>query len=195
MINVPTANVYSLVLMILNDLFPYRYKSLSFLSSERRDVVMERVFLLLEEAEEERLKSSQDSQESSSSQGMVNQVKVEPGEPTGTATVTARLGPPKPKKQKSVRSLMDRMQGEVTDLTQPAENLRKEVHEYLGAMVRVNQTPLQWWALHEVTYPNVARLAKEYLSIPPTEVIKLYNMICTILFKLQTLQVQNLVIY
>ena len=126
---------------------------------------MERVFDLLE-AEEERMKSSEDSQESSSSQsasqGTV--VKVEPAEPT----VTARL--PNSKKQKTVSSLMDRMQGQVTDLTQPAENLKKEVQEYIGAMIRINQTPLQWWAVHEVMYPNVARLAKQYLSIPPTEV-------------------------
>ena len=145
---------------------------------------MERVFDLLEE-EEERVKSSEDSQESSSSQSAASQVvKVEPAEPT--VTVTARTNSSS-KKQKTVRSLMDRMQGQVTDLTQPAENLKKEVQEYIGAMIRINQTPLQWWALHEVMYPNVARLAKQYLSIPPTEVnnnqiIKhdLYNFVQTL---------------
>lgn len=67
------------------------------------------------------------------------------------------------------------MQGEVTDLTIPTENLRKEVQEYLGAVVKkeFSKRPLEWWALHQVCFQNVAELARYYLAIPPTEVIYL----------------------
>lgn len=134
---------------------------------------MERVFVLLEQAEEEKLESTQGSSLGSSqgsslgsSQGTV-EVKPEP-EAAEAPTLTAKVGPPPPKKKR--KSLMARMQGEVTDLTLPAENLKKEVHEYLGAMIFEHQSPLEWWKTHEIMYPNVASLAKKYLSIPPTEV-------------------------
>ena len=142
----------------------YRYKGLSFLSVELRAVVMDRVYDLLEGLEAEREAKEKESR--TEDRSVTSVVKVEPG----TATVTAAVdGPPK-KKQK--KSLQDRMLGEVTDLTVPAENLRKEVQEYVGAMVKAGQTPLQWWAIHSVSYPNVAELARSYLAIPPTEVIK-----------------------
>lgn len=85
------------------------------------------------------------------------------------ATVTATVSQPPKKKQKK-KSLLQRMAGEVTDLTQPAANLKKEVSEYQGAMVRADVGPLEWWARHAYAFQNVAELAREYLSIPPTEV-------------------------
>ena len=135
---------------------------------------MERVYDLLEKAEEmESAASSQGSEAGSQlSQGSQSgSIKVEAGTPeptlTATPTVTASSGMKILKKRKSVLS---RMAGEVQDLTQPAENFRKEVGEYLGSSVRIDQTVLDWWKTHEVTFPNVAKLAKAYLSIPPTEV-------------------------
>lgn len=129
---------------------------------------MERVYDLLEQTEGERnqsqnpesSQSSTSSQSSGSSQGSVVKMEVD-------------VGPPKLKKR---RSLMSRMEGDVTDLTLPAENIRKEVSEYLGVVLKKDKTPvnpLAWWAVHEVVYPNIAQLAKNYLSIPPTEVLNI----------------------
>lgn len=133
---------------------------------------MERVYVLLEQAEEEKqaAPSSQGSEAGIQlSQGSQSGIKVEPStsEPTATPTLTSTSGM---KIVKKMKSLFSRMAGEVQDLTQPAENFRKEVFEYLGSSVRVDQTVLDWWKTHEVTFPNVAKLAKAYLSIPPTEV-------------------------
>lgn len=85
------------------------------------------------------------------------------------------LGEPPKKKKRQKKTLLDRMQGQVTDLTVPTENLRKEVNEYVGAMVKAGMSPLQWWAIHSVSYQNVADLARYYLAIPPTEVINNYS--------------------
>lgn len=60
---------------------------------------------------------------------------------------------------------------EVTDRTVPAENLRTEVAEYQFLVPR-NTNPLVYWALHQNLFQNIAVLAKDYLSIPPTEVRK-----------------------
>ena len=62
------------------------------------------------------------------------------------------------------------MAGDVVDLTKPAATLRKEVAEYQAAMVRAGVGPLEWWASYAVSFQSVASLAREYLSIPPTEV-------------------------
>ena len=76
---------------------------------------------------------------------------------------------PAPPRKKAKKSLLSRMIGEVCDITAPAENLRKEVAEYQASVPRT-ANPLQYWALHQTLFPNVAELAKDYLSIPPTEV-------------------------
>lgn len=145
---------------------------------------MQRVYDLLEQAEEEQLSASQASSTSSNSSQSSFQssqevpVKTESDLPQSESivaipTLTARNGT----KQKKRKSLMSRMVGEVTDLTQPAENIRKEVQDYLATLPKDGQTVLEWWAIHEVTFPNVARLARNYLSIPPTEVtlVELWN--------------------
>ena len=150
----------------------HRYKNLLFLSADRKAQVMERVFDLLEKDEDEKAAAERDPLSSSQS----TQVKVEAGTPTVTATVTAKTGPdglPIKKRKSGKPSLASRMYGEVADLTQPAENFRKEVLEYQGSTIQRGQTVLQWWAIHEVMFPHIAHLAKCYLSIPATEVNKL----------------------
>ena len=76
---------------------------------------MDRVYDLLEGLEAEREAKEKDSR--TEDRSVTSVVKVEPG----TATVTAAVDGPSKKKQK--KSLQDRMLGEVTDLTVPAENL------------------------------------------------------------------------
>ena len=75
-------------------------------------------------------------------------------------------GHPAPPKRKG---LMDRMLGPLLDLTEPTLNTKKEVEEYLAIPVR-STDPLLWWRLHVEQFPTIARMAREYLSIPPTEV-------------------------
>lgn len=128
---------------------------------------MERVFELLEgiEARRAQEKAGQDqgTEGSQWSQAGPSQpaVKQEPD-------VDDVPDMPAPKK-KSRKSLASRMTGEVCDLTVPAENLRKEVAEYQASVPRTTN-PLEYWAMHHNLYLNIAVLAKQYLSIPPTEV-------------------------
>lgn len=65
--------------------FCHRYKSLSFLSPDRKEVVMERVFDLLEKLEQDR-EAAKDKEAQSQQQ----QVKLEPGLATVTAKVSER---------------------------------------------------------------------------------------------------------
>lgn len=123
---------------------------------------MERVFELLEaiEARKEEAKADQDQGTQGSQTGPnLPAVKQEPDV----------LAVPAPPKKKAKKSLASRMAGEVCDLTAPAENLRKEVAEYQASLTRTTNA-LQYWALHQSLFQNIAVLAKNYLSIPPTEV-------------------------
>ena len=147
--------------MLKKILFPFcRYKTLSFLSGNRRDVVMERVYDLLEKREIERERPTDSSTESDTELPVV---KPEPVDPT-------QQDPSQPCKKRQRKSLTRRMAGDVVDLTKPAATLRKEVAEYQAAMVRAGVGPLEWWASYAVSFQSVASLAREYLSIPPTEV-------------------------
>jgi len=65
------------------------------------------------------------------------------------------------------------MGGDVVDLSQPAASVAKEVEDYMSSLVMAGQTVLQWWAAHQGAFPSVAVLAREYLSIAPTEVCTL----------------------
>lgn len=141
------------------------------MSPAKKDIVMRRVYDLLEMREAER--ESQHAAELS----QLLPVKTEPdAAPTVTAaTQSSDSSQPEPMatqppKKKQKRSLAHRIAGDVTDLTKPTDNLRKEVSDYTNAMVRAGMGPLEWWAKFAPGFQNIAELAREYLSIPPTEV-------------------------
>ena len=130
-------------------------------------MVMQRVFDLLEQKEAQRDRAAREHTEE------MLPVKQEKGsQATVTqATVTAaQAEPTQPPRKKQRKSLADRLAGDVTDLTRPADNLRKEVADYTSAMVRAGVSPLEWWSKFACGFQTVADLAREYLSIPPTEV-------------------------
>ena len=141
--------------------FPFcRYKSLSFLSGNKRDIVMERVFDILEKRETEIQRRTETE---------LLPVKQEPVGPPQSQD-SQQQDPSQPTRKKQRKSLTRRMAGDVVDLTKPAATLRKEVAEYQSAMVRAGVGPLEWWSRFAVSFQSVASLAREYLSIPPTEV-------------------------
>jgi hAT family C-terminal dimerisation region len=44
--------------------------------------------------------------------------------------------------------------------------LASELDAYLNVPIENVKDPLQWWVSHEATYPNLSRMALDYLSIP-----------------------------
>ena len=66
-------------------------------------------------------------------------------------------------------SILDCLIGDVDiDLTEPT-GFNTELQSYISEPVRLAD-PMAWWKVNEDRFPSVARLAKEYLSIPATEV-------------------------
>lgn len=142
------------------------------MAAHKRALVMQRVYDLLEVKEAERARSQREAENADD----MLPVKQEKG-PEATVTAaqsqssdSSQAEPTQPPRKKQRRSLADRLAGDVTDLTRPADNLRKEVSDYISAMVRAGVSPLEWWSRHSCGFQNVADLAREYLSIPPTEV-------------------------
>jgi hypothetical protein len=44
-----------------------------------------------------------------------------------------------------------------------------ELEDYLSSSVaRFNELPLKWWKQNEKSYPNLSKMAKDYLAIPGT---------------------------
>lgn len=103
-------------------------------------------------------------------------VKQEPGteaasqssQSTSQESEPAGSQPPKKKQRKSLSHRMAGDAAQVTDLTKPAESLKKEVADYMSA--RSGMSPLEWWSKASFSFPNIGELAREYLCIPPTEV-------------------------
>jgi len=129
---------------------------------------MHRVFDLLEVKEAQRARSQREGADSADADMLA--IKQEKGDAAATAAQSSQAEPTQPPRKKQRRSLADRLAGDVTDLTRPADNLRKEVADYTSAMVRCGMGPLEWWSRFSCGFQNVADLAREYLAIPPTEV-------------------------
>ena len=119
-----------------------RYKQLKFLKPEQKEIVHQKSIELLE----------------SESQSVVT-VKTEPGEPEDSS-----MAPP----EKKSKFMFDCLLGDICDLTTPT-SAEKEFQDYISEPVRI-ANPLKWWEASENHYPNVAKLAKSYLSIPGTSV-------------------------
>ena len=68
-------------------------------------------------------------------------------------------------------SILDCLKGDVEiDLTKPADKSQHlEIQSYISAPV-YTLDPLEWWKQNDQRYPGLAKLAKEYLCIPATEV-------------------------
>ena len=58
--------------------------------------------------------------------------------------------------------------GDICDLTTPT-SAEKEFKDYISEPVKI-ANPLKWREASKNRYPNVAKLAKTYLSIPGTSV-------------------------
>uniref|UniRef100_A0A1A8HG22 HAT C-terminal dimerisation domain-containing protein n=1 Tax=Nothobranchius korthausae TaxID=1143690 RepID=A0A1A8HG22_9TELE len=53
----------------------------------------------------------------------------------------------------------------------PYVRAEEEMDKYLKASsLPLSEDPLNWWRVHEVTFPLLARLSKRYLCIPGTSV-------------------------
>ena len=127
---------------------PYRYKTPTFLSPGKREIVMERVFKILEHKEALREMATANVQ----SQPLVMT------EPASAGTTQSLSEPPE---KNTKKSMFNRLAGDVVDLSVPAENLRKEVNEYHEAMIKAGVRPLDWRAQHSYSFPNIADLAKK----------------------------------
>ena len=119
-----------------------RYKQLKFLKPEQKEIVHQKIIELME----------------SESQSVVT-VKTESGEPEDSS-----MAPP----EKKSKFMFDCLLGDICDLTTPT-SAEKEFQDYISEPVRI-ANPLKWWEASENRYPNVAKLAKSYLSIPGTSV-------------------------
>ena len=64
---------------------------------------------------------------------------------------------------------------EIQSQTQPescADVAKREVENYLSyPLLDAESSPLQWWGIHQKTYPGVAKLASKYLSVCATSVL------------------------
>jgi hypothetical protein len=118
-----------------------RYKSLKFLKEPLRGQVMNYVEGLLYKNPSKEV----------ASQNAATVVKSEMGEEDSPETF----------------SILQCLQGDI-DLTIPDEK-EKEFDAYIKEPVRISD-PLQWWKDNQSRFPTVARLARQYLSIPATEV-------------------------
>ncbi|CAG8690576.1 2245_t:CDS:1, partial [Cetraspora pellucida] len=49
-------------------------------------------------------------------------------------------------------------------------NQQNEVELYLEAPQAMRKQDIQWWEVHEAKYPNLARMARDYLAITATSV-------------------------
>ena len=67
------------------------------------------------------------------------------------------------------KSLVDCLMGDVIiDITNE-DSVEKEVNDYFAEVVRMS-CPLDWWRVSQVRFPNVALLARKYLTIPGTSI-------------------------
>jgi len=47
-----------------------------------------------------------------------------------------------------------------------SSDLDDELDRYLAAEIEDTKDPLMWWYEHRVAFPNLSRMARDYLSIP-----------------------------
>ena len=151
---------------------------------------MERVMELLEKREYERLAredpiipvavkeevleslSQSQSQHSSlsTSQGAASQVQASQSQQSQDSKGKGKRARPAKKPR---LSLGERLAGDAInpiDAAKPDANITKEVEGYLAAPITVKVGALDWWKTSALLFSMIARLAREYLSIPPTEV-------------------------
>ena len=156
---------------------------------------MERVMELLEKREYERLAredpiipvavkvevleslSQSQSQHSSlsTSQGAASQVQASQSQQSQSQQSQDSKGKGKrPRPAKKLRlTLGERLAGDAInpiDAAKPDANITKEVEGYLASPITVKVGALDWWKTSALLFSMIARLAREYLSIPPTEV-------------------------
>ena len=84
-------------------------------------------------------------------------------------TTLIDLTNPKPSTKKHM-SLLDRLAGGVaTEKEGESENKKSELEEYMALKpVPMEVKLLEWWPANKERFPNIAKMAQQYLSIPAT---------------------------
>ncbi|KAJ4938907.1 hypothetical protein JOQ06_028373 [Pogonophryne albipinna] len=103
---------------------------------------------------------------------------IEAPEVTGTLEEETPDGPSAPKRKASSSSLLVSLLGRsFTDTEGTAEHktpnasAEEEIERYCKASsLPLTEDPLNWWRVHEITFPLLSRVSKRYLCIPGTSV-------------------------
>ncbi len=95
---------------------------------------------------------------------------------SGAAAAAESVPPPEEKRKKTLSSFFKRQSCQGTssmgcsgDTLSEEENIKMELRTYLQTTeVDSDADPLEWWRCHQVNFPRIAKLARQYLCIPAT---------------------------
>ena len=120
-----------------------RYKSLKILRPEHRDIVKEKILHEINQTDGNHVAD------------LIPEIKQE--RPEGDE--------PELKRAKITECLMGDVVIDITNDT----SVEQEIRDYFNEVVRIAD-PLEWWKVSQVRFPNLASLAKRYLTIPGTSI-------------------------
>ena len=113
-------------------------------------------------------------------------------EPTSSSQSSSAVSDPSIKKRKLsswLKETVELLSSSSTPQT-PNQKIKKEIEDYLKLpMLDAEMDPLQWWKVHMVVLPTMAKLAQKYLSVcassSPSE--RIFNCSGNIVSKKRTL--------